>query len=48
MQFDAKFQIVQKCDLCGGNPACVPFCPTKAIDYKPVQEVLGRSLKRTG
>ena len=48
MQFDAKFQIVQKCDLCGGNPACVPFCPTKAIDYKPVQEVLGQSLKRTG
>ena len=48
MQFDANFQIVQKCDLCGGNPACVPFCPTKAIDYKPAQEVLGRSLKRTG
>jgi len=48
MQFDANFQIVHKCDLCGGNPACVPFCPTKAIDYKPAQEVLGRSLKRTG
>lgn len=48
MHFDDKFRVVQKCDLCGGNPRCVPFCPTKAIDYKPVWEVVGRSLKRTG
>ena len=24
---------VQKCDLCGGNPACVAACPTGAITY---------------
>jgi Fe-S-cluster-containing hydrogenase component 2 len=24
---------VQKCDLCGGEPACVPACPTGAIVY---------------
>lgn len=22
-----------KCDLCGGDPACVLFCPTKALQY---------------
>ena len=22
-----------KCDLCGGEPACVAFCPTKALEY---------------
>jgi Fe-S-cluster-containing hydrogenase component 2 len=26
---------VIKCDLCKGDPKCVPFCPTKAIDYRP-------------
>ncbi len=24
---------VQKCDLCGGSPRCVPFCPTGALRY---------------
>ncbi len=24
---------VQKCDLCGGNPACAEACPTQAITY---------------
>jgi carbon-monoxide dehydrogenase iron sulfur subunit len=24
---------VQKCDLCGGNPACASACPTGAITY---------------
>jgi len=22
-----------KCNLCGGNPDCVKYCPTKAIEY---------------
>jgi Fe-S-cluster-containing hydrogenase component 2 len=22
-----------KCDLCGGSPRCVPFCPTAALEY---------------
>jgi NAD-dependent dihydropyrimidine dehydrogenase PreA subunit len=25
---------VIKCDLCGGDPACVKYCPTEAIAYK--------------
>lgn len=27
---------VVKCDLCGGNPACARFCPTKALVYKRI------------
>jgi len=26
-----------KCDLCGGDPACARFCPTKALEYRPEQ-----------
>ena len=26
---------VEKCDLCGGDPRCVPFCPTRALEYVP-------------
>ena len=26
----------KKCDLCGGDPNCVKFCPTKAIRYESI------------
>lgn len=26
------------CDLCGGNPACVKWCPTNAIQYTHLSE----------
>ncbi len=32
---DVHNEIV-KCDLCGGQPACAAFCPTKALDYKRI------------
>ncbi|UCD18581.1 MAG: 4Fe-4S dicluster domain-containing protein [Candidatus Zixiibacteriota bacterium] len=32
---DVQDEIV-KCDLCGGNPACATFCPTKALAYKKI------------
>jgi len=35
MLWDDTYHLVQKCDLCGGDPKCVPFCPTKALDYVP-------------
>lgn len=35
MQWDDGWNRVQKCDLCGGDPRCVPFCPTRALDYVP-------------
>jgi anaerobic carbon-monoxide dehydrogenase iron sulfur subunit len=28
---------VAKCDLCGGAPRCVPFCPTGALEYLPAE-----------
>jgi len=30
---DPKTRKVIKCDLCGGNPQCVRFCETKAVDF---------------
>ena len=35
MSWDEGFDRVSKCDLCGGDPKCVPFCPTQALDYVP-------------
>ena len=32
--FDQQHNLVIKCDLCGGDPACAHFCPTKALVYK--------------
>ncbi|MEE8576273.1 MAG: 4Fe-4S dicluster domain-containing protein [candidate division Zixibacteria bacterium] len=26
-----------KCDLCIGDPVCAKFCPSKALEYKPVR-----------
>jgi len=34
--FDAPNNLVIKCDLCGGDPACAHFCPTKALEYLPI------------
>jgi ferredoxin len=27
---------VRKCDLCGGHPACVEACATRALDFAAV------------
>jgi Fe-S-cluster-containing hydrogenase component 2 len=27
---------VVKCDLCGGDPVCARFCPTKALKYEKI------------
>ncbi len=32
-------QILIDRDLCGGEPRCVPFCPTQAIEYLPLERV---------
>ena len=29
-----------KCDLCGGAPRCVPFCPTATLEYLPADAAL--------
>lgn len=34
--FDSVHNLVVKCDLCGGDPVCAHFCPTKALEYAPI------------
>jgi len=34
MHWDAECRVPVKCDLCGGSPVCVRFCPTAAIEYR--------------
>lgn len=33
MRFDPFRQMVFKCDTCGGNPQCVPFCEPGALTF---------------
>ena len=33
LQVEAPRPAVVKCDICGGDPACAQFCPTKALEY---------------
>jgi len=39
MLWDDGYHCVQKCDLCGGEPRCVPFCPTGALSYVPADRL---------
>jgi len=34
MRWDKATTFPVKCDLCMGDPVCVRFCPTKAIEYR--------------
>ncbi len=36
--FDEQNEMIVKCDLCGGDPVCAHFCPTKALSYQPLEE----------
>ena len=40
---DTVHDLVVKCDLCGGDPACAHFCPTKALEYRPIEERQAKS-----
>lgn len=39
-----EFSIIErtavKCDLCGGEPECVLFCPTMALEWKEIDSVV--------
>jgi Fe-S-cluster-containing dehydrogenase component len=35
---DPVHNIIVKCDLCGGDPVCAHFCPTKALVYRLIEE----------
>ena len=40
---DEQHNVVVKCDLCGGDPACAHFCPTKALQWKVVLPALKKA-----
>lgn len=33
IRYNAGKKVCLKCDLCGGDPQCVKFCPTGALTY---------------
>ncbi len=33
MSVESADKAVIKCDVCGGDPACARFCPTRALEY---------------
>ena len=37
---DTQLDLVVKCDLCGGDPVCAHFCPSKALTYRQMQSNL--------
>jgi Fe-S-cluster-containing hydrogenase component 2 len=39
MAIDRVKKVAVTCDLCGGDPTCVKFCPTGALLYLSSEEV---------
>ena len=33
VKFDDEKEVAIKCELCGGNPKCVEYCPTEALRF---------------
>lgn len=46
IHFDPVAHVSRKCDLCGGDPACVKFCTSGALQY--VEEDEAYSFRREG
>ncbi len=46
IHFDPKAHVSRKCDLCGGDPSCVKFCTSGALQY--VEEQDAYSFRRQG
>ncbi|MGI5920135.1 MAG: 4Fe-4S dicluster domain-containing protein [Syntrophomonadaceae bacterium] len=36
-RYDYQNDVVVNCDLCGGQPECVKYCPTGALSYNNVE-----------
>ncbi len=32
--FSSEAKVAVKCELCNGNPECVTFCPTRALEFR--------------
>jgi carbon-monoxide dehydrogenase iron sulfur subunit len=41
VRFDADEGVARKCDLCGGDPACVRSCTAGALQYREADEASG-------
>jgi Fe-S-cluster-containing dehydrogenase component len=39
VHFDAAAGVARKCDLCGGDPACVRGCTVDVLQYRDVDEL---------
>ncbi|MCS7151341.1 MAG: 4Fe-4S dicluster domain-containing protein [Endomicrobia bacterium] len=39
ISFDEELAVPVKCDLCKGEPQCVQFCPSSALEYKEVDSI---------
>ena len=48
MGFDHVDKKVIKCDTCNGDPVCVKFCETKAIDYVDSKTQNLKKMKEAG
>ena len=42
IHFDEQAGVSRKCDLCGGDPACVRFCTSGALAFVEVDEAAER------
>ena len=40
ISFSSTKRVAVKCDLCGGEPECVTFCPTKALEFKEAETAM--------
>ena len=43
--FDSKTKEVLRCDQCGGDPTCVKYCQTKAIQYIDEEKLQSRRMR---
>jgi len=43
--FDAGRRAVRKCDLCDGDPNCVKFCMTQALDFIEMEDLPAQKRK---
>lgn len=43
--FSEDKNVVIKCDLCDGDPACAQYCPTGAIRFRPLSENMMQLIK---
>jgi anaerobic carbon-monoxide dehydrogenase iron sulfur subunit len=43
--YDAEAGVAYRCDLCDGDPTCVKFCHTKALQYIDAEKLQSRRMR---